>query len=132
MLGRDDAVALIQEAYAARVRGDKEALTRYWAQDATFEIAGHRSLLPDIAQGGPNPMEAISGLIDQFRFDDLILLDAIVEGNRIAARWQVTVEKADLDPETTQLVDLIELDEDGKIRSFVQFCDTALIRHMTR
>jgi ketosteroid isomerase-like protein len=130
MLARDEALSRIHEAYAARVRGDKEALSRYWAEGATFRIAGTPSLVRDVPLSGATPMDAIEKLIDQFTFSDLTLLDSVVDGNKVAAHWQVTITPAKGTPETTQLFDLIELDDDGKIKSLTQFADTALIRHM--
>lgn len=130
MLDRDQALKLIQVAYEARVSGDKEALARYWAEGAHFEIVGNRDLLPDVPLSGETPMDAISDLIDRFAFSGLKLLDAIVEGDKVAVRWQVTITAKSRDPQTTQLLDLIELDADGKIRSLVQFADTALVRHL--
>jgi ketosteroid isomerase-like protein len=130
MLARDEALNRIHEAYAARVRGDKQALSRHWAEGATFRIAGAPSLVRDVPLSGATPMEAIEKLIDQFTFSDLTLLDSVVDGNKVAAHWQVTITPAKGTPETTQLFDLIELDDDGKIKSLTQFADTALIRHM--
>jgi len=130
MLARDEALNRIHEAYGARVRGDKEALSRYWADGAKFRIAGAPSLVRDVPLSGATPMEAIEKLIDQFTFSDLTLLDSVVDGNKIAAHWQVTITPANGTPETTQLFDLFELDDDGKIASLTQFADTALIRHM--
>jgi ketosteroid isomerase-like protein len=130
MLSRDDALDLIRNAYAARVQGDKDMLGRYWADGAHFEVVGDRSLLPDVPLKAATPMEAISGLIDRFTFSDLEMRDSIVEGNRIAVRWRVTIAAAGKPPQTTQLCDLITLDPDGKIRSFIQFADTALVRHL--
>ena len=130
MLARDEVLNRIEEAYAARVRGDKEALSRYWAEGATFRIAGAPSLVRGVPFSGATPMDAIDTLIDQFTFSDLTLLDSVVDGNKVAAHWQVTITPANGEPETTQLFDLIELDDEGKIRSLTQFADTALIRHM--
>lgn len=130
MLDRDAALNRIREAYAARVRGDKEALARFWSPDAQFRIAGAPSLLRDVPVSGATPMEAIEKLIDQFTFSNLTLVDSVVEGNKVAAHWQVKIAPADGQPETTQLFDLIELDDHGKIKSLTQFADTALIRHM--
>lgn len=131
MLHKDDALDLIREAYAARVDGNKEAMGRYWAEGAHFEIVGDQSLVDKVQLSSAHPMEAVSGLIDQFEFSDLELLDSVVEGNKVAARWRVTVTPAGKPPVTTQLFDLIELDDDRKIRSLVQFTDTALMRHVT-
>jgi len=130
MLSREDAVAVIKEAYAARVRGDKEALGRYWADGAHFEIAGDRSLVSGVKLHAETPMAAISSLIDRFAFSDLEPLETVVEGNKVAVLWRVTVTTDGRNPETTRIFDLFTLDDDGKIRSLVQFADTALIRHM--
>jgi ketosteroid isomerase-like protein len=130
MLNRDDAVELIKEAYGARVRGDKEALARYWSDGAHFEIIGNWDLLSNVTLSASTPMNAISDLIDRFAFSDLELLDSVVEGNKVAARWRVTVAVDGKPPRTTQLFDLIELSDEGKIRSLVQFADTALVRHL--
>jgi hypothetical protein len=130
MLNREDALQMIEEAYAARVRGDKEALARYWAEGATFQIAGDATLAHGVPFQSANPMTAISELVDRFQFSDLKRLNAIVEGNTAAVRWEVTLNVAGNPPAQTQLFDLIELDDEGKIRSFVQFADTALVRRL--
>ena len=130
MLGRDDAIKTIQMAYAARVRGDKEALSQYWAEGAHFEIVGDPTLLEGVPLSAPEPMEAVSALIDRFEFSDLKLLNSVVDGADIAVRWAVTITVAGKPPVNTQLFDLIKLNEAGKIVSLVQFVDTALVRHL--
>lgn len=130
MLSRQEALGVLDAAYRARVAGDKEALGRHWANGAHFEIVGnarHLSKLPLTA--GP-PMQALDALIDRFSFSDFEIVDAVMEGNKLAARSRVTVEVAGKAPERTELFDLVEFDEVGKIRSFTQFADTALIREM--
>ncbi|TCM16021.1 SnoaL-like protein [Novosphingobium sp. PhB165] len=130
MLDRDAALQTIRDVYAARVSGDKEALATYWADDARFDFVGERSLLEPVGFSSESSMDQIGQLIDRFRFSDLELLDAVVEGEKIAARWEVTVAAEGKEPVRTQLFDLITLDEEGKIRSFIQFTDTALVRHV--
>jgi ketosteroid isomerase-like protein len=131
LLGRDNALTVIRNAYAARTSGAKDALARYWADGAHFEIAGDQGL-QSVTLSAAHPMEAISRLIDQFTFSDVELVDAIVEGRKIAARWTLKVAVAGREPVATQAFDLIELDDDGKIRSLVQFAYTALVRELTR
>jgi len=130
MLDRDQSLKIVQEAYEARVNGDKDALARYWAPNAHFEINGDQALMEHVPLSAPEPMEAISVLVDQFRFSDLQQVSAVVEGNNIAVRWAVTIHVEGKPPARSQLFDLIELDDDGRITSFVQFADTALIRHL--
>jgi ketosteroid isomerase-like protein len=132
MVDRDDAVALIRGAYDARTRGDKEALAQYFDESAHFEIAGDAALLEPVPVGAARPMETIGRLIEMFAFSDVELLDAVVEGRSIAARWKLKLTVAGREPLETQLFDLIELDDDGRIRSMVQFADTALVRQLAQ
>jgi ketosteroid isomerase-like protein len=131
MADREDALKLIRAAYTARASGDKDALAGCFAEGARFEIAGNQAL-QTVALTGAHPMEAISKLIDQFSFSDVELADAIVEGHRIAARWTLKVSVEGREPVATQLFDLIELDEAGKISSLLQFADTALVRELAQ
>jgi ketosteroid isomerase-like protein len=128
MLSREDALDVIDKAYAARARGDKEDLARYWAEGARFRIAGDGNHLHNVPLQAETPMAAISQLIDKFTFTELQRLEAVVEDNKVAVRWAVNVGFAGRPPVRTEMMDLIHLDDDGKIQSFVQFADTALIR----
>lgn len=130
MLDRDAVLQTVKEVYAARVSGNQEEVARYWANDAQFEFVGEPALLHSAGLHASSTMETIGRLMERFQFDDLELLDAVVEGNRIAARWRVNVATDGRSPVGTQFFDLITLDEEGKIASFVQFADTALVREM--
>lgn len=130
MLDRDEAIRVVRAAYAARVDGNKAELGRCWAEGARFEIVGDGALLAGVPLTAPDPMVAVASLIDRFAFSELELVDAVVEGNRVVARWSVTVAVAGKPPARTQLMDLIDLDDQGKITSLVQFADTALVRHL--
>ena len=128
MLSREEALDVIERAYAARLRGDKAELAKYWADGATFRIAGDRSNLQSVPLESETPMAAISELIDKFTFSDLQRLDAVVENHIVAVRWADTVSYAGGAAVRSELMDFIHLDDDGKVRSFVQYADTALIR----
>ncbi|WP_395393925.1 nuclear transport factor 2 family protein [Novosphingobium sp. BL-8A] len=130
MLDRDAVLDTVRQVYAARVAGNQEDVARYWADDAHFEFVGERTLLNSAGLHAPTSMDTIRRLMERFRFSDLELLDAVVEGNRIAARWRVTVSTEGKAPVDTQLFDLITLDDHGKIASFIQFADTALVREV--
>jgi len=128
MLTRDQKLEVIKAVYAARVRGDKQAVAEHLAPRARFEIAGDNANVPAVSFSAVTPMAAISALIDQFRFSDLEMLDSVVEGDKVAVHWAVTVTTAGKLPAKTQLFDLFRLDAEGRIVSLVQFADTALIR----
>jgi hypothetical protein len=53
---------------------------------------------------------------------------AVIEGHKAAIHWAVTVRFAGGPPVRTELMDMIDLDDDGRIAAFVQFADTAQIR----
>ncbi len=104
MLSRDETLRVIRDAYEARVRGDKEALGRYWADGASFEIVGRPDLLKNVPLSAEVPMDAVGELIDRFQFDDLELVDSIIEGPRAAIRWRVNVAYQGSEPQRTELL----------------------------
>ena len=58
---------------------------------------------------------------------DLERLDAIVEGDKAAVRWKLTVSYHGGEPVTTEACDIWTLDADGKMASLLQFVDTSLV-----
>lgn len=128
MIDREDALQLIDEAYAARGRGDKTALARYFAPGARFRLAADENFLRDLPIETDSAIGAVSELIDRFTFSDLQRLDALMEDNKLAIRWAAKVTFAGKPPVRTEFMDFIILDDDGRIQSFVQFADTAQIR----
>jgi ketosteroid isomerase-like protein len=130
MPDREQILQTIEEAYAARVRGDREALAAHWAPDALFRIAGRADLIADLPMGEADP--SVARLIELFRFHDLERIDAVVEGNTAAIHWRVRVSAGDCEPVETELFDLFKIGPGGEILSLVQFGDTALIAHLLR
>jgi len=125
MLNREAILRTIDDAYATRMGKSREALANFWAPDASFRLAADLSALP--ISNYDDPMTGVGEIIDQFEISDLSRREAIVEGNKAAVHWDVTVQVRDKAPVRTQLMDLIEFDEDGRIKSFTQFADTALM-----
>jgi ketosteroid isomerase-like protein len=127
MPGRDEILAIIDAGYEARVRGDKEKLATFWAPDAQYRMSGDSSLIAAFPAGPANAEITTAELIDRFQFQSLERLAAIVEGNKAAVMWRVTASAGDKPLLMTELFDLFEFDEAGKITSLVQFCDTAAL-----
>ncbi len=127
MSDRSSVEKLLHEAYAARVRGDIDAIGRIFADNARFEVAGSSqvSAIPARVEGaGVRPL--IGQMIKTFQMSEFRILSMVVEGSKAAVHWRVKV-RSSVTGETadTQLVDIIEV-KDGRIVSFVEFCDTAL------
>ncbi len=116
----------IDSIYEARVAAQKERLIGHLAPGATYVLSGDSSRVKSVAMGPTDAGEAISGLIDTFRFHSAERRDSIVQGNRAAVVMRVDVSSGGGEPVTTEFVDLWEFDEDGKARSLRQFIDTAL------
>ncbi|RST31603.1 hypothetical protein HMF7854_12725 [Sphingomonas ginkgonis] len=129
-MDRDDAKALMTRAYAARAAGDREALSELWADGAEFRIAGDASLHDRVLLSGGHPMQAIGELIDRFTLSEIELVDLVVDGSAIVAHWRLRAAAPGKAAVPTELLDLVRVDDDGRIRSLVQFADTALIRHL--
>ena len=132
MLHREHILNVIEAGYAARVRGDKEALAAFWAPGARFRIVGAEGLAPNMPVASGDAEPAVAGLIDRVTFSGLERLDAVVEGNKAAVMWQVDVSVDGKPPVTMELFDLVEMDGNGKVMSLTQFGDTATMAKMLR
>jgi ketosteroid isomerase-like protein len=126
---RDEVLAAIDAAYAARQSGDLSAMSGFWAEDATFEFAGDPRLLPQFpGTTGPEDSEpAVAALMRFITMSRCERLQALVEGDRAVTLSRVTVSFAGRVPFETTICDLWHFDETGRIRSLVQFSDTARV-----
>lgn len=126
---RDQVLAVIDDAYAARAANDGPALSRIWAEGATFEIAGEASLLEHFpGSTGPEDSEpAVEALMRFVAMSNVERLQAVVEGLKAATLTRATISFAGQEPFETLLFDLWELDPAGKVRSLHQFVDTARV-----
>lgn len=127
MSGRDALLAIIDRAYEARTRGDKDALARCWAPGATYCMIGGTGLLDRVPCGPAEAAEATSALIDLAEFQALERIAAVVEGNQAAIRWRATVSVGGKPPVETEICDFWTLDGQGRLLSLTQYCDTALL-----
>lgn len=128
MTGRQAIEDLLEELYAARVRGDLEALRKLFAPTASFQVAGaeQASPLATLVKGEPAIMDLLQGMISTFELSDFTILEMLIDGDRAAVRWQATVHHTGTDQVfTTELADFITA-EDGKVTAFIEFLDTAL------
>jgi len=127
MLTRDQIIDTIDWAYATRVRGDKAALAALWAEGATYGLGGEPTLIPRFPTGPGDAEPAVRDLIDLFTFHEVERIDDIVEGDRAAILWRVTLSRGDGECVTTQVSQLWTFTDDGKVLSLREFGDTALI-----
>jgi ketosteroid isomerase-like protein len=120
--------AMLRDAYAARVRGDVEATVGHFAEDAVFALAGAKEASPVAMRctDCESLRTAMAGLIGAFEFRNHEIVSLIIDGPTAAVHTRVRVRAAGTGEEvTTEMVDLITV-RDGKIVSFLEFCDTAM------
>ena len=130
MSNQNELLAIIERAYDARVKGDKEALPTFLAPGATFRLIGSDHVLPDVRLAQDDAAQSIGELIDRFIFHSIERLDAVIEARKVAVRWKATLSIPGGSQVTTELFDLWSFNDDLKVTSIVQFADTALIATM--
>jgi ketosteroid isomerase-like protein len=119
---------LLEELYAARVRGDLETITRLFAANATFQVAGtdDASPMPTLVKGNAGITSLMQGMITNFEVSDFTILEMLIDGPSAAVRWQATFMYTKTGRMfATELADFITV-ADGKVVSFIEFLDTAL------
>jgi ketosteroid isomerase-like protein len=132
MGNRETVLEPIQQAYAARARGDLDDLVAAFHPDGVFTLVGDRKAL-DVAgsvQGHRSLREALGSFIATFHFVERQILSELVEGDRAAVHSRLIVRyNATNETRTTECVDLLKI-QDGKIIELIEFADTALVRDM--
>ena len=98
---------------------------------ARFQMAGsNASPIATLVEGAEQYRPLLAGMIKTFDILEYKIVSMLIDGSKAAVQWRarmrstVTGETVD-----TDLFDLIEM-EDGRIRSFFEFCDTALAARM--
>jgi ketosteroid isomerase-like protein len=117
----------VRAAYAARKRGDLDALGEIFAPHARFQMAGSdASPVASKVVGAEQYRPLLAGMIKTFELIDYTIVSLLIDGNAAAVQWHAKI-RSGVTGQTveTDLFDLIEL-EDGRIASFLEFCDTAL------
>ena len=134
MSDRAEIERILKEAYAARKRGDIDAILRLFSADVHFQLAGSISASPiPLRTAGASQFRGVlDRLIRTFEWVDQQILSMLIDGSRAAVHWRGKIRSA-VSGETvdTELVDIVEF-KDGRIVSFVEFCDTALVTRLMK
>jgi ketosteroid isomerase-like protein len=123
MTGRQAIEDLLEELYAARVRGDLEAVAKLFATNAGADDA---SPMPTLVKGNAGIRSLMQGMMENFEVSDFTIVEMLIDGPSAAVRWQATF----LYTKTgrmflTELGDFITV-ANGQVVSFIEFLDTAL------
>jgi ketosteroid isomerase-like protein len=133
MTSREDIERALRDVYAARQRGDLDAIGRIFAPHARFQMAGsNASPVAVRVEGAEQYRPLLAGMMKTFEVLDHQIVSMLIDGSKAAVQWRGRL-RSTITGETveTDLFDLIEM-EDGRIRSFFEFCDTALAARMMK
>jgi ketosteroid isomerase-like protein len=128
MADRAEKERILRELYDARVRGDLVTINRHFSENARFEMAGAPGAghIAVKTAGAEEFRPFISHMIKIFKMSDLDIRTILIEGDKAAVHWRVKVVSTVTGQEAvTDLCDIVEF-KDGRVISFVQFCDTAM------
>jgi ketosteroid isomerase-like protein len=131
-MNREKVLGIIEDAYTARRAGNWEKLATYWRPDATYRFAGAPELLPAFPAAEAPVAQSVPALVEMFQFHGMEQLGAVVEGNVAVFRWRAELSRTGGKRITTEILDWFELDDEGLIRSLVQFGDTAMVARLMR
>jgi ketosteroid isomerase-like protein len=128
MTGRQVIEDLLEEFYAARVRGDLDTVAKLFAANATFQVAGSddASPMPMTVKGNAGIQNLMQSMIASFELSDFTIIEMLIDGGSAAVRWQATIHYTKTGKIfTTELADFITV-ANGQVTSFIEFLDTAL------
>jgi len=133
MSTREDIERTLRGAYAARQRGDLDAVARAFTPHARFQTAGSQaSPIAALAEGTQQYRTLLAGMIKTFEMLDHKIVTILIDGSKVAVQWRAKI-RSTVTGETvdTEALDLIEMEGD-RIKSLLEFCDTALAARMMK
>ena len=131
MASRKAVEKLVRGAYAARKRGDYDAMMELCAPSATLRLAGapEHFAFAGTTRGRAALRKQFEALA-QFAFANQKMLSLSVDGDRATVHWRAKVTfKPTGKSAVTEFCDLWTI-RNGKMTSLIQFIDTALVGHM--
>ena len=133
MTSRDEIERTLRNIYAARQRGDLDAISDIFAPHARFHMAGsNASPVAVLVEGAEQYRPLLAGMIKTFEILEHNIVSMLIDGSKAAVQWRARI-RSTVTGETveTDLFDLVEI-EDGRIKSFFEFCDTALAARLMK
>lgn len=123
MTGRLETDRFMRELYAARERGDFEAVCQCFAEAAKFQIASARQVnaLAVTTSGADEFRPLLALLIKNFKLSDMTIISIVIDDAKVAVHWRAKIHsKITGATVPTELVDLVEIGN-GRIVSYIEF-----------
>jgi ketosteroid isomerase-like protein len=123
MTDRVEIDGLLRGLYAARLRGDLDAVCKSFADDAVFQIAGagQVSLVSNRAVGVNEFRPLLAVMIKTFKLRDQVILTMLIDGDKAAVHWRAGVySRITASMVLTEFVAIVEV-RNGRIVSYLEF-----------
>jgi len=114
---------LLRGLYAARLRGDLDAMCRSFSDDAVFQIAGAGQVSPvsNRAVGVNEFRPLLAVMIKTFKLRDQVILAILIDGLKAAVHWRAGVySRITGTMVLTEFVAMVEV-RNGRIVSYLEF-----------
>jgi len=114
---------LLRGLYAARLRGDLDAVCRSFSDDAVFQIAGAGQVSPvsNRAVGVSEFRPLLAVMIKTFKLRDQVILAILIDGMKAAVHWRAGVySRITGTMALTEFVAIVEV-RNGRIVSYLEF-----------
>ena len=123
MTDRREIDGLLRGLYAARLRGDLDAVCQSFSDDAVFQIAGAGQVSPvsnrAVGVGEFRPLLAV--MIKTFKLRDQVILAILIDGAKAAVHWRAGVySRITGTMALTEFIAMVEV-RDGRIVSYLEF-----------
>ena len=115
---------LLRDLYAARLRGDLDAVCGSFSDDARLQVAGASRPSPlAVKTSGAREYRALFNvMLKSFKISDLTILSIIIDGAKAAVHWRAKVySRITGTTAPTELIDLVEVDDGGRITRYTEF-----------
>jgi ketosteroid isomerase-like protein len=120
MSDRSVVETLLQDLYAARLRGDLSGVLACFSPGVTFQIKGSSQArqIAIIAVGTPELRPWLALMVKTFRLLDLKMVSTIIDPPNAAVHWRARIVSKVTGTEVlTDFVDLVRV-EDGRIAAY--------------
>ena len=123
MTDRVEIDGLLRGLYAARLRGDLDAVCRSFSDDAVFQVAGAGQVSPvsNRAVGVNEFRPLLAVMIKTFKLRDQVILAILIDGTKAAVHWRAGVySRITGTMMLTEFVAIVEV-RNGRIVSYLEF-----------
>lgn len=129
---RNEYERLIHTFYENRLANDSEACLAHFSPTASFHLIGTPAAAPSAPLHPDAVRRQVTDMVHTWEWKKFDLQSIVIDGDRAAIHYRLTAGfKPTRDVLTTDVVDLMTF-ANGKVTSFIEFVDTAMVERFMR